>query len=147
MMYRSGWGTKTDQETTLGLKVRRRFFDHLLDAAVESSFQAGRHSSHQAWKDAAASSEVRLQWDPDHGPNGAPQDRRAVQLGLRGSALAELGQREIVEVLDLSELVAQQRTHVQGRRLDLLETPIERVYLPQDEGLRLRLLGPERSLW
>ena len=28
-------------------------------------------------------SEVRLQWDPDHHPDGSPQRRKAIQLGLR----------------------------------------------------------------
>jgi hypothetical protein len=142
MMYRSGWGTKADQEATLGLRVRRRFFDRLLESAVESTFQGGRHASHEAWKEAVATSDVRLQWDPDHDPNGARQERRAIQIGLRGALLADLGQREIVEVLDLSDLVAEQRAHVLARRLDLLETPIERVYTPQDEALRRRLLLP-----
>jgi hypothetical protein len=141
MMYRSGWGTKPDQETTLGLRVRRPFFDRLLEAAVESTFGSGHHTNVEAWKDAVARSEVRLQWDPDHDPSGARQERRAIQLGLRGTALAELGERELVEVLDLSAVVAAQRQHVQGRRLDLLETPLERVYLPEDEALRRRLLG------
>src|SRR5687768_17108453 len=36
MMYRSGWGTKPDQEMTLGLRLRRSFFDALLARAVQS---------------------------------------------------------------------------------------------------------------
>ena len=141
MMYRSGWGTKPDQEATLALRVRRTFFDGLLAAAVESAFQPGTHASPEAWKDALARSEVRLQWDPDHDPRGAPQERRAVQLGLRGGTLAEFGRSELLEVLDLSAVVAEQRAHLEANRLDLLETPVERVYLPRDERLRARLLG------
>src|SRR4029453_17703012 len=38
MMYRSGWGTKEEQETTLGLRLRRQFFDSILAQAVASSF-------------------------------------------------------------------------------------------------------------
>src|ERR1700687_5343148 len=30
MMFRSGWGTKLDQEFTLGLRLRRAFFELLL---------------------------------------------------------------------------------------------------------------------
>jgi len=130
MMFRSGWGTKADQDATLGLRIRRSFFDRLLGSAVESSFSRERHASPEAWKEAVSRSEVRLQWDPDHDPYGAPQERRAVQLGLRGDVLAAFGQREIVEVIDLSPLVAAQRAHVQARQLDRLETPVERVYVP-----------------
>jgi hypothetical protein len=36
---------------------------------------------------------VRLQWDPDHHPNGSPLKRRAIQLGLRNdvSAIVDIG--------------------------------------------------------
>lgn len=34
MMYRSGWGTKSEQEVTLALRLRRTFFDSILAAAV-----------------------------------------------------------------------------------------------------------------
>src|SRR4051812_17482505 len=40
MMYRSGWGTKPDQEVTLGLRLKRAAFDGLLSQAVASSFGA-----------------------------------------------------------------------------------------------------------
>jgi hypothetical protein len=141
MMYRSAWGTREDQESTLALRVRRRFFDRLLGAAVESSFPGGGQTSHEEWKGAVAGSDVRLQWDPDHDPFGARQERRAIQIGLRDAALVELGQREIVEVIEASELVVEQRAHVLARRLDLLQMPLERVYLPDDEaiGRKLRL--------
>ena len=48
MMYRSGWGTKPGQEVTLGLRVRRSFFDRLLRDAVASSFDPARHASREA---------------------------------------------------------------------------------------------------
>jgi hypothetical protein len=146
MMYRSGWGTKDDQEATLALRLRRPFFDRLLGLAVESSFSPEHHGSHREWKYALAGSDVRLQWDPDHDPLGARQERRAIQIGVRGAVLSELGRREVVDLIDVSGLVARQRGHVLGKRLDALEMPVERVYLPEDEGLRrrLRLDRPER---
>src|SRR3954467_13963116 len=33
MMYRSGWGTKEDQEVTLAIKLRRDAFDEILSLA------------------------------------------------------------------------------------------------------------------
>jgi hypothetical protein len=41
MIYRSGWGTKEGQEMTLGLRLRRPFFDSLLAQAVHSTYRAG----------------------------------------------------------------------------------------------------------
>jgi hypothetical protein len=31
------------------------------------------------------SADVLIQWDPDHGPDGSRQIRRAIQIGLRGA--------------------------------------------------------------
>ena len=129
MMYRSGWGTKEGQEITLGLRLRRPFSESLLDSAVSSSFDPARFASHAAWQEAVGKSEVRLQWDPDHSPSGAAVERRAIQLGLRGNALARMARDELLEVIDLSEFVATQRMFAQDGSRDLL-TPVEDVYVP-----------------
>jgi hypothetical protein len=139
MMYRSGWGTKVDQEVTLGLRVRRSFFEGLLEAAVESSYQADRHGDRAAWQAAVAGSDVRLQWDPDHGPHGAPTERRTIQLGLRGKILRAFGESELLDVIDLTEFMARQRAHLSAGRLDLLETPREGVYTPAHTSVSAKL--------
>lgn len=139
MMYRSGWGTKADQEVTLGLRVRRPFFDRLLAEAVPSSWNRGRYPTEDEWRLAVADSRVRLQWDPDHHPSGAPLERRAIQLGLRGEALEELGRRELVEVLDMSDFVAQQRARLAAGGVAALVTPREREYRPADPEVAARL--------
>lgn len=129
MMYRSGWGTQPGQEVTLGLRVRRAFFDDLLRDAVASSFHPARHASRADWQRAVEVSDVRLQWDPDHAPNGARLERRAVQLGLRGAALKALASTELVEVIDMSPFVAAQRAFaLAGAPWDGLRTPVERPY-------------------
>src|SRR5580693_3487314 len=68
MMYRSGWGTKVDQEVTLAIWLHRHAFDNILSKAVHSHFVPEAYNSHEEWKQAVAESEVRLQWDPDHTP-------------------------------------------------------------------------------
>jgi hypothetical protein len=139
MMVRSGWGTKTNQEATLAIRIRRKFFDDLLAQAVESSFSPGQYPTQEEWQQAIDSSSVRLQWDPDHHPGGAPLERRALQLGLRGQSLAQFGKHEILEILDISTFVAEQRENTTKQRLPELITPMERVYLPPDEATRTRL--------
>jgi hypothetical protein len=86
------------------------------------------HPNHDAWQAAVARSEVRLQWDPDHDPRGAKQARRALQLGLRGAMLERFG-KELLEVSDLSDFVAEQRKLAQDC-LSQLQIPVERVYQP-----------------
>ena len=129
MMYRSGWGTKEGQEVTLALRLRRRYFESLLAAAVASSFDSQRFASRDAWQEAVATSDVRLQWDPDHSPSGAALARRAIQLGLRGDALAKMARDQLLEVIDMSDFVATQRAQAQDDNVDLL-TPTEHVFVP-----------------
>src|SRR5499433_3772692 len=76
MMFRSGWGTKENQEVTLGLRLRRGFFDSILAQAVASRLDQSDQASLEEWKRALASSNVRLQWDPDHDPYGNALARR-----------------------------------------------------------------------
>jgi hypothetical protein len=146
MMYRSGWGTKEGQEVTLALRLRRAFFESLLARAVPSSWDRDRFASEEEWSRAVARSSVRLQWDPDHHPSGAKLERRAIQLGLRGEVLEELGQRELVEVIDLSEFVAEQRSRLSSGGVTTLHTPRERVYRPADPAVVARLGLAEGSV-
>lgn len=131
MMYRSNWGRSQGQEVVLAIRLRRPFFDSLLEQAVPSSYVPELFESHQAWKAAVARSDVRLQWDPDHTPSGGKCERRAVQLGLRGDTLEAYGKNEIVEIIDVSEFVAHQRELVGNGNSGTLLAPSEQVYVPR----------------
>ena len=132
MMYRCGWGTKENQEVTLALRLRRTFFDSLLAEVVPSSWDRDRYATSADWSRAVARSSVRRQWDPDHHPSGAKLDRRAIQLGLRGPVLEAFGTSELLEVIDLSAFVAEQRGVLSSRGTAALLMPRERVYVPAD---------------
>ena len=135
MMYRSQWGQAEGQEVVLAICLRRRFFDSLLVQSVPSSFDARTFASREDWATAVARSDVRLQWDPDHLPTGENCDRRAIQLGLRGAALEAYGKREIVQIIDMSGFVAEQRANICGWQTGKLMTPSERVYIPADPNV------------
>jgi hypothetical protein len=139
MMYRSAWGTKPGQEATLGIRLSRTFFDSLLAQAVESSFRENQFSSYEEWSRAIKKSNVRLQWDPDHDPHGTDLSRRAIQLGLRRKALIDYGKKEILEVIDLTAFVGEQRKNLTHAHIDELLTPLERVYRPGDPDIGTRL--------
>jgi hypothetical protein len=145
MMYRSGWGTKEDQEVTLALRVRRTFFESALAQAVPSSWDRAQFATEREWSRAVSGSSVRVQWDPDHDPSGARLERRAIQLGFRGEVLEAFGRRELVEVIDLSAFVAEQRGRLASGGVSSLLTPRERVYHPADPAVaaRLRLAAAE----
>jgi len=139
MMYRCGWGTKEGQEMVLGLRIRREFFDSLLAQAVPSSWDPALYATSEEWSQAVAQSCVRLQWDPDHHPSGAKLERRAIQLGMRGEVLESFGQRELLEVIDMTPFVSEQRTRLAEEGLSGLLTPREGVYLPGDPKVATRL--------
>jgi hypothetical protein len=131
MMYRSGWGTKEDQEVTLAVRLRRDAFDEILRLAVHSSYAPEVYSSQEQWKKAVAVSDVRLQWDPDHRPSGNAVERRAIQLGLRGDVLVRYSKGWLIDIQDISEFVNEQR-HLAKKPYDRLVTPREDVYPVND---------------
>jgi hypothetical protein len=131
MMFRSGWATKVGQERVLAVKLTREFFERVLRAAVPSTHDRTRFESKEAWQKALRISDVRLQWDPDHDPTGRPVERRAIQLGLRGEVLVEYASSAIIELGDVTDLVARERNHAR-HPFSELQTPLERVFRPAD---------------
>ena len=139
MMYRCGWAIKEGQEVVLAIRIRRDAFDEILSLAVHSSYQQEIYESRDAWKDLVSASDVRLQWDPDHSPDGGKHERRAIQLGLRGSVLEKYSRQWIVEIEDVTEFVTKQRANATAERYDELVVPTERVY-PVSDKLTLERL-------
>jgi hypothetical protein len=145
MMYRCGWCSKEGQERVLAVHLSRRFFDWLLSQAVQSTYDPARFASREDWQSAVRKSCVRLQWDPDHNPTGGRLARKAIQLGLRGDALAHYGQEEPLEIEDITPFVLEQRT--QNTTPGALLTPLESVYVPRDKTIcsRIGLDAPTRT--
>ncbi len=138
MMYRSGWGTKAGQEVTLAVRLQRNAFDEILRLAVHSTFAPEVYETHEAWQQTVARSDVRLQWDPDHGSSGSPLERRAIQLGLRGDVLARYAREWLLGIEDISEFVTEQRANAKAP-YDRLVTPREDVYPVADIEVVARL--------
>lgn len=133
MMFRSGWASKEGQEHILAVRLRRAFFDELLEKAVASTFSASGFPTHESWQAALQSSEVRLQWDPDHDPLGNTVERRAVQLGIRGDMLRRYGTEQLLGIEDITPFVHEQRAHA-SNGFAALQTPIEHIYQPSTEA-------------
>jgi hypothetical protein len=143
MMYRSGWGTKEDQAVVLAITLDRRFFDRLLALAVPSTYDGERFASEKQWQVAVQTSSVRVQWDPDHGPDGRRVVRRALQLGLRGEVAEQYARGEGVRSIDdVSDLVAEQRALRSPGLAAQLRTPREDVYPVPAEAAAQLGIGP-----
>jgi hypothetical protein len=123
MMFRAGWATKVDQERILRLTIKRSGWEEILRQAVHSSFKADIYDDEQTWKNALANSGVRLQWDPDHDPEGNKLERKAIQIGLKGKILEAFHADYLLQIEDITPFVTAQR---ENRGAKLL-VPIERV--------------------
>ncbi|BAV05610.1 protein of unknown function [Filimonas lacunae] len=139
MMYRCGWAEKENQERVLALWLSKKHLELILEQAVFSTFGNGRYESHEAWKQALATKEVRLQWDPDHDPYGQKLNRRAIQLGLKGDILESFGKEMVSKIEDITDFVKAQKQYVNNRRLDMLQVPVEQVFEIQNQELCKRI--------
>jgi hypothetical protein len=139
MMYRCGWATKEGQERVLAVRIRRDGVDQILAEAVHSTYCAELYGTAEAWKKAVGSSNVRLQWDPDHDPHGEPLKRRAIQLGLQGPILKSYGGDWIVSIEDITGFVRQEHAKLASDGLDGLKTPLELPYPVADPRICERL--------
>jgi hypothetical protein len=148
MMYRSGWGSKEGQEVTLAVRLKRSAFDTLLTQAVHSHYIPEIYADEAAWKEQVEQSSVRLQWDPDHDPQGAKLERRAMQLGLRGEVLKHYAHEWILEIEDISDFVRHQAEYARTGNYARLEAPYEAIYPVPDQELarRLGIAAPDEHL-
>jgi len=135
MMYRAGWAVKEHQQQILAIEISQEHFRQILRQAVHSTYKEHIYGSHEAWKAALASSEVRLQWDPDHDPHGAKLDRRAVQLGLRGDVLKQFGTEWIVSIEDITPFVHEQKALLDARNWDEFKVIQETVWPANDQKI------------
>jgi hypothetical protein len=121
MMYRSGWASKPSQERILAIQITRNGFEEILRNA----------STHGPGC-------VRLQWDPDHSPNGEKaHDRRAIQLGLRGEMLNKFSSEFVVGINDITDFVKAQVKNMGTEAFDDLEVPVETVYACSEEAAKV----------
>ena len=139
MMYRCGWAQKENQERILGIWISKSDFDFILEESVFSSYHKNIYKTHENWKNELAIKPVRLQWDPDHDIYGNKQDRKAIQLGIKGDLLEKFGKEMISEIVDLTEFVKEQKKTIDSGELDNLQVPKEWIYEPKSEEIKLQI--------
>lgn len=113
MMYRAGWAMKEHQQNILAIEIPFDKFEILLNASVHSKYIEEVYKTQDNWKQKLNHSNVRLQWDPDHNPEGAKLERRAIQIGISGKMLEQFGTEWIVSIEDITDFV-----RLQKQRLD-----------------------------
>ena len=138
LMERSGWGTKSNQERILAVRITRAGWDRALAAGVLTSFDPGVHRSADAWRDEFAQAVVHVQWDPERSIHGKKLEHRSIQVGLSRSIVEEYVSQWTVSIADLTPLVTKLRQlrkagkHSEAKRL----LPPERVYAINPEAAK-----------
>ncbi|NAS30028.1 DUF4291 family protein [Flavobacteriaceae bacterium R38] len=140
MMYRNGWGTKEGQETVLAIHLKKEAFVKYLNNVVYSSFKSEIYISYDSWKEEVKSSDVRLQWDPDHDPFGLKLERRAIQIGLRNEFIKSYAKDDIIDIEDISEFVCEQYKIVKSKNLKELMIPYEKPFYCMNNELNKYLM-------
>ncbi|OWF56805.1 uncharacterized protein LOC110453381 [Mizuhopecten yessoensis] len=132
MMYRCGWATKHNQERVLAVRITRDGFEEILANAYTVEFQKARQIQTKDIR-------VRLQWDPDHGPSYSNQQRKAIQLGLKGEILQKYSSDWIVNITDITDLVKSMKSDFDAGGAEKLWTPKEIIYNVSDNAIRERI--------
>lgn len=147
MMYRCGWGTKSDQETVLAIEVPRDRFEWALRHACLSHYEPELHRDRASWKRQLKSAPARVQWDPERDLHLRPLRYRSLQLGLSGEAAQRYADEWIVAIEDVTSLAREIHTLVRERRLEAAARllPAERPY-PEKDGLLEHLRLPSQAV-
>lgn len=128
MMFRCGWAEKENQERVLAIWLKKQAFEQILNEAVLSTFDEETYGTREIWQKLLSEKEVRVQWDPDHGPKGNKLERKAIQLGLKGETLQFFANEGIQHIEDITPLVKKQSLYVKQDELDKLWVPAESIY-------------------
>ncbi|GEP43838.1 DUF4291 domain-containing protein [Brevifollis gellanilyticus] len=109
LMHRSQWAQKSGQEHILAIRITRRGWEQALASAVLSVYSAQAHRSKPEWADAFAKAPVHVQWDPERNIRGAALPHGSIQVGISRDLIRDYNENWIVEIRDLTPLVAKMR--------------------------------------
>lgn len=139
MMYRAGWAGKEQQERILRITLPLVHFKTILSQATFSSYQEEVYETQDNWKAALDKTEVRLQWDPDHDPFGNKEERKAIQLGMKGDILKKFCTEWILKIEDVTEFVKAAHEKVVANEIGELLVPFEEVIDIRDDEIKKRI--------
>lgn len=142
MMERCGWGTKSNQEVVLAVRITRAGWEEALSHGVLTHHVRGVHATSEEWAAASKRALVQVQWDPERSLRGGKLDHRAIQVGISRHLIETYVSDWIVDLEDVTPLAKKIKAHVDAGRADRAKPllPRERVYpVPDDIAKRLAM--------
>jgi hypothetical protein len=140
MMYRSGWGEKENQNRILAIEITFNSFEELLEKGILTSFDKA-YGTESIWREKLNISDVRIQWDPDHNPNGEKLKRRAVQIGIKNIVLEKFNNELIQSITDITDFVRQQKKLIDNKIEELFV--IEESVINVNDLLKKKFIIPQ----
>jgi hypothetical protein len=139
MMHRAGWSFKENQERILAITIPISCFKEILKQATISSFDNELFATKQDWVAELERTEVRLQWDPDHDPFGKKQERKAIQIGMKGLMLKRFCTEYILKIEDITDFAKSECQKVKSSNIEELIVPYEQVLELNDKVIEQRI--------
>jgi Domain of unknown function (DUF4291) len=130
MMYRSGWGTKANQEHVLAIDITRKGFEQALSNAALTAFDPSVYADHAAWKSRIASASVQVQWDPEKTIRLQPLPYRSIQIGIGGEAVPNYVDDWTVSISSCKPLIEAIRSRIDAGQMQEANSllPAERPF-------------------
>ncbi len=130
LMERSNWGTKSNQEYILGIKIKRDCWEEALAMGVLTDPDKTVYKSGLEWEEKFKQAKVHIQWDPERSLKGGKLQNRTIQVGISRFLIEKYNNNwieEIVDVTPLTKKINQLRKEGKYKEAKRL-IPKERVY-------------------
>lgn len=140
LMERSNWGTKSNQDYILGIKIKRSSWEKALSLGVLTDPDKMVYKSGAVWDKEFQKARVHIQWDPERSLHGAKMQLRSIQVGIGSDLIKEYNEEWIDEIVDLTPItkkireIIKQGKYKEAKRL----LPKEKIYeVPENIKTRI----------
>ncbi len=105
LMERSNYGTKSNQEYILGIKLKREAWENLLNIGVLTHPDSNIYKSASQWQERFDAAKVHIQWDPERSLKGGKLEIRSIQVGISRFLINDFNEQWIQNIEDCTPLV------------------------------------------
>ncbi|WP_298417559.1 DUF4291 domain-containing protein [uncultured Kordia sp.] len=105
LMERSNYGTKSNQEYIVGIKLKREAWEHLLTIGVLTHPDLNIYKSASQWQEQFDTAKVHIQWDPERTLKGGKLEIRSIQVGISRFLINDFNEKWIERIDDYTPVV------------------------------------------
>ncbi|MBC8754161.1 DUF4291 domain-containing protein [Kordia sp. YSTF-M3] len=105
LMERSNYGTKSNQEYILGIKLKREAWEKILTIGVLTHPDPKLYKSASQWQELFDAAKIHIQWDPERNLKGGKLEIRSIQVGISRFLIQDFNENWIESIEDYTPLV------------------------------------------